>query len=107
MLTRFMNYGTKIPEGWIQCRWPYEVISLIEEFNVSEISLDHDLGGLFENGKEITGMDVLNWLEQKVHEDKNFDPPVIYIHTANSSKINEMRKIADKIHRDWVANAFE
>lgn len=103
----YLDDERKAPEGWIRCRWPNEVIELIQKGNVTHISLDHDLGGYYDdNDKEITGMDVLNWLEEKVEENKNFDLPLITIHTQNVAKIDEMIKLADKIHRKWMDNDF-
>ncbi|WP_336511202.1 cyclic-phosphate processing receiver domain-containing protein, partial [Vibrio anguillarum] len=32
------------PEGWVRSYWPEEVIELLKSGNVTEISLDHDLG---------------------------------------------------------------
>ncbi len=32
------------PDGWRQVRWPEEVIELLETGEVTELSLDHDLG---------------------------------------------------------------
>jgi hypothetical protein len=67
------------PEGWVACRWPKEVIELLETGNVTEMSLDHDLGDLY-----ITGYDVVLWLEEKCHEDPEFHLPVVMVHSSNA-----------------------
>ena len=103
----YLDDEREAPYGWIQCRWPSEVIELIKKGNVEIISLDHDLGGVIdENKHEITGMDVLNWLEQSINEDIKFMPPTIIIHTQNAAKFGEMKKLAHRIHIKWVDNYF-
>ena len=103
----YLDDKREAPYGWIQCRWPNEVIEFIKKGNVEIISLDHDLGGVVDDNKhEITGMDVLNWLEQSINEDIKFMPPTIIIHTQNAAKFSEMKKLAHKIHVKWVDNYF-
>jgi len=52
--------------------------------NVSEISLDHDLGD-WTSTPERTGYDVLTWLECEVHNGgyQNRPLPKIHVHSAN------------------------
>ena len=69
--------------------WP----PTLEQGNVGEISLDHDLGE-DENG---TGYDVILWIEEKVFLE-NFNYPRIHIHTANVSAREKMEKGIRKIH---------
>lgn len=76
------------PEGWVGCRWPNEVIGLINKGGVEMIDLDHDLGDSRE--VERTGYDVLVWLEEKCNNDVTFIPPVIMIHTSNPSARQKM-----------------
>lgn len=66
------------PDGWVQVRWPDEAIELLKIGNVTELSLDHDLG----DDEHGTGYDVLLWLEEQVICNQ-FMPPSIYLHTAN------------------------
>ena len=68
------------PDGWVQARWPDEVIELLKTGKVAELSLDHDLG----DDRRGTGYDVLLWLEEQVICSR-FKPPVIRVHTANAS----------------------
>ncbi|MBF4323163.1 cyclic-phosphate processing receiver domain-containing protein, partial [Vibrio anguillarum] len=50
------------PEGWVRSYWPEEVIELLKSGNVTEISLDHDLG----DDDHGTGYDVVLWIEEAV-----------------------------------------
>lgn len=68
------------PDGWIQARWPDEVIELLKTGAVTDLSLDHDLG----DDQRGTGYDVLLWIEEAVIT-RGFNPPKISIHTANPS----------------------
>lgn len=92
------------PDGWISCRWPEEVIKLLETNNVKEISLD-DLDdpniigqGYCSSIKERTGYDVLLWIEEQV-VNNNFKPPKIYIHTANISAGKKMMLAVTRIEK--------
>ena len=73
------------PEGWHQVRWPDEAIRLLESGNVSEISLDHDLG----DDERGTGYDVVLWLEEQVMT-RGFIAPKMSVHSANSSARQKM-----------------
>jgi hypothetical protein len=99
------------PEGWVWVRDAWSVIMLLEaSFNnllescgvcssvVDEVSLDHDLGDDEMYG---TGYDVLKWLEEQVATN-NYDPPQIFIHSANpvavvrmSAAIKSIRKMQE------------
>jgi hypothetical protein len=72
------------PQGWVRCYWPEEVIALLAKENVTEISLDHDLGD-WTNTPERTGYDVLGWLEREVHDSgyQSRPFPKIHVHSAN------------------------
>lgn len=93
------------PEEWVFCRWPEEVIELLKNNKVEEISLDHDLEdpnvigqGYCSSIKERTGYDVLLWIEEQVINN-NFKPPKINIHTANISARKEMILVLTKIEK--------
>ena len=49
------------PPGWRRCYTPAEVIELLQTDEVTEVSLDHDLG-LTDGTREQTGYDVLLWI---------------------------------------------
>lgn len=68
-----------IKEGWdVIVRDAENAMLLLDLGIVTEISLDHDLGG------EVTGYDVARHIEEMVfNEDLYFEPPRIYVHSAN------------------------
>lgn len=80
------------PEGWVQARWPDEVIAMLQSGNVTELSLDHDLG----NDERGTGYDVLVWLEEQV-VCYPFLLPVIHVHTANPAARLRMKAAIQSI----------
>ena len=73
------------PAGWTRVYWPDEAIKLLESGNVIEISLDHDLG----DDDRGTGYDVILWIEEAVVT-RDFKPPEIKVHSANSSAREKM-----------------
>ncbi|MBK8975273.1 MAG: hypothetical protein IPM29_05065 [Planctomycetes bacterium] len=73
------------PEGWTLVRWPDEAIALLEQGTVEELSLDHDLG----DDDRGTGYDVILWIDRAVVE-RGFAPPIIRVHSANSSARQRM-----------------
>lgn len=78
------------PSGWIGCRWPKEVIDLLQIGGVTHLSLDHDLG----DDARGTGYDVVLWIEEQVAT-TDFQPPEIVVHSAN---ISARRKMEAGIH---------
>ncbi len=93
----FLDDTRSTPDGWVRCFTPAEVISLLENESVSCISLDHDLG-LVEDGREITGYDVLTWIEEQIVLN-GFEAPTILIHSDNGPAIDRMRRAVEKIKR--------
>lgn len=90
----FLDDARQAPPGWIQAYWPEEVITLLETGNVTEISLDHDLG----NDERGTGYDVVLWIEEAVAT-RGFIPPKIVVHSANSSARERMERGIANIER--------
>lgn len=76
----FLDDERTPPDGWTLVRWPDEAIELLERGLVAEISLDHDLG----DDRRGTGYDVVLWIERAVAE-RAFVPPIVKVHSANSS----------------------
>lgn len=68
------------PDGWVRVYWPDEAIDLLSAGGVVELSLDHDLG----DDARGTGYDVVLWVEEAVAL-RGFNPPLIHVHSANSS----------------------
>jgi hypothetical protein len=73
------------PPGWVRVFWPDEAIALLRTGAVQELSLDHDLG----DDARGTGYDVVLWIEKAVAL-RGFRPPVIHVHSANSSARQKM-----------------
>jgi hypothetical protein len=82
------------PEGWVGVRWPDEVIALMQQGHVEEISLDHDLG----DDRIGTGYDVVLWIEREVALNK-LVPPVISVHSANPVARRRMEQTIQAINR--------
>ncbi|AEI64461.1 cyclic-phosphate processing receiver domain-containing protein [Corallococcus macrosporus] len=82
------------PEGWVRVWWPEEAIALLEAGQVTELSLDHDLG----DDAHGTGYDVLLWLEEAVAT-RGFVPPRVQVHSANSSARQKMALAVARIER--------
>ncbi len=66
------------PMGWVRCYRVDQVIRLLRQEIVTEMSLDHDLG----EGLD-AGVKVLDWLEEHVHFNPDFRIPRIHVHSAN------------------------
>lgn len=64
---------------------PDEAVSILTSGAVVQISLDHDLG----DDERGTGYDVILWIEEAVAL-RGFKPPIIFIHSANSSAREKM-----------------
>lgn len=76
----YLDDERETPSGWERVYWPEEAIELLKTGNVTHVSLDHDLG----DDEHGTGNDVLLWIEEAVFT-TDFKPPVITVHSANSS----------------------
>jgi hypothetical protein len=98
----FLDDERETPDGWVRCFWPDEVIEHLYAGNVSEVSLDHDLG----DDDRGTGYDVLLWIEEAV-ADFGWSPPKLGVHSANSparqkmeAAIAQISKLAEA-HNYW------
>lgn len=90
----FLDDERSTPEGWVRAYWPDEVIALLEQGGVVELSLDHDLG----DDERGTGYDVIVWIEEAVAV-RGFVPPRITVHSVNSPASDKMRAGAESIRR--------
>jgi len=90
----FLDDERLAPTGWLQVRWPDEVISYLSKGMVTDISLDHDLG----DDARGTGYDVLLWIEQAI-VDTGFQPPKINVHTSNPAARIRMLAAVEQINR--------
>ena len=90
----FLDDERKTPEGWTRTFNVLQTIEMLKTRNVSELSLDNDLGSDDEEG-----YDVLTWLEEQIAEDVSFPLPLIHLHTANASRRQDMQRAIESIHR--------
>jgi len=81
----FLDDERDAPPGWIRAHWPDEAIKMLQSGNVTDISLDHDLG----DDARGTGYDVILWIEEAVAM-RGFKAPNIKVHSANSSARQKM-----------------
>ena len=95
----FLDDERTTPEGWFRVYEPNQAIALLESGLVTHISLDHDLGDDEGIG---TGNDVLVWIEEQVYAN-NFDPPRIFVHSANPSAKQKMQAGIEQIRKFYEA----
>lgn len=83
------------PWGWIRCRWPEDVIAFLQDGDIDEISLDHDLGDepMSYMEPERTGMMVLYALEKMQNDNPDLALPIIHIHSANVVAAKRMKEV--------------
>lgn len=67
-------------DEWTWVKTSPEAIAVLDEDDVLEVSLDHDLG---EEGDVGTGYDVVLCIEERVALDPDYEPPIIHVHTSN------------------------
>ncbi len=90
----YLDDEREAPSGWHQVYWPDEVIALLQTGNVTQLSLDHDLG----DDERGTGYDVVLWIEEAVAI-RGFQPPLLSVHSANSSARLKMEAGIQSIYR--------
>ena len=81
----YLDDERETPLGWERVYWPDEAIALLKTGEVTHISLDHDLG----DDARGTGYDVVLWIEEAVAT-QGYNPPVITVHSANTSAREKM-----------------
>ena len=86
------------PPGWVRVTRPEEAIELLRTGEVDAISLDHDLG-LLDGERELTGYDVVTWIERAVATEGFVPPRTIRVHSANTSAAAKMERGIEAIRR--------
>src|SRR5688500_12240166 len=79
------------PKGWLAVTTSDAALDILEKGDVTEVSLDHDLGD------DDNGYRVITWIEEKVFTDSSYRPPSIAIHTSNPSARVKMELAAAAI----------
>lgn len=90
------------PNGWLVIRNPITFKEIVNKWfmSIDEISMDHDLGFVDDTDKEITGYDLLCWLEDFLYDrDLNYLPK-ISVHSANPVGAERMQKMIDRLNGD-------
>jgi hypothetical protein len=86
------------PGSWVWTRTPAEAIGLLETGEVTELSLDHDLG-LLDGERELTGYDVVVWMEEAVVTRGFVPPATMRVHSSNASAAAKMERGIEAIRR--------
>lgn len=86
------------PETWVWVRTPSEAVELLQTGEVAELSLDHDLG-LLDGERELTGYDVVTWIERAVATEGFVPPETIRVHSSNASAAPKMERGIAAIRR--------
>lgn len=76
----------------------HHAIVALQENMYDELSLDHDLGCFYGN-REMTGGDIINWLESAQAEYGQYVPPVIHCHSANPDGAKDIRVVIERLKR--------
>ncbi len=84
----FLDDVRLAPHGVIQTNTVEDTIELlkvcnVEEYTVASLSLDHDLGYHNDDDREMTGYDVMIWIEQAVFNREYVPPKKIFCHSSN------------------------
>ena len=95
----YLDDERKPPDGWTLVRWPEDAIALLKTNQVTDLSLDHDLG----DDNRGTGYDVVLWVEEAVATN-SFIPPKMKVHSANSSARLKMENGIESIVRMNMKN---
>lgn len=96
----FLDDERDTPAGWVRTNWPEEVIELLKSGNVTEVSLDHDLG----DDAHGTGYSVLLWIEEQVIVN-GMRPPALLVHSANPSARQKMAAAIVSIYQHANCNS--
>lgn len=86
-----------LENNWCSARSAWEALLKLELLQFSEVSLNYHLNS-FVGQKELDGMDVIFWLEQR-KDNGLFIPPIIIVHCDNNSHRHMMEKEIIKLHR--------
>ena len=94
MMKVYLDDERQTPEGWTRTHTVAETIELLETGEVTELSLDNDLG---EN--QLEGFRVLDWLEEQVYLHQTIQIPITTIHSANPVRVAHMQQTIRSIER--------
>jgi hypothetical protein len=84
------------PDGWVRVWGIQQAKIILGTRKVTHLSVDNDLGNL---DPKTECFNLLNWLEETVHNDPTFPVPVITVHSANAGRVPSMRQTAAKLEK--------
>lgn len=87
--------GIYVGEGWEIARNYDEAIHLLSTHHYDIVSFDHDIASWDENGREMTGYDVLLWIVQR-KMDGLVVPNEYRIHSANPVGRDRMKGVIQR-----------
>jgi translation initiation factor 2 alpha subunit (eIF-2alpha) len=79
--------------SWVVARSYNEAIDKLKTGEVEILSLDHDLG------LDLTGYDIISWLEKKIYRDEMKSPKEILVHSANPVGVENIKRAIKSIER--------
>jgi hypothetical protein len=94
----YLDDERETPLGWRRTYTVPETIGLLIKHNVTDLSLDNDLGEDGRGKARLEGRFVLDWVEKAVVQD-GYIPPSIQIHSMNSVAAKHMRVVMANIER--------
>lgn len=109
----FLDDERRAPHGVIQTNTVDDTIELLKAFaandvRVESLSLDHDLGYCDDDGREMTGYDVMLWIEQKMFNEgvygKYTPPTKIFCHSANPVDCKRIQDVITVIEQYAKSN---
>jgi hypothetical protein len=83
-------------EGWVWVQTAHEAMALIETGEVTEASLDHDLGDESVVGN---GYQVVNDPDRRSFLDPAFSIPIVHVHTSNAGARTRMELAVKALER--------
>lgn len=90
----FVDDCRKAMPGWILVKNYKTTITVLENFKIDILSLDHDLG------ENKTGYDIICWIEEKCATDPDFIPPgEILCHSSNPVGREKIELVAERIKK--------
>lgn len=100
----FLDDVRSAPDGWELCKTSSDVITRLDMSNngikgreeVTDVSLDHDLGPINEDG-----YDILIYIEEQVHTNPDFKLPKLYVHSSNPAAKERMQRAIISIYEAW------
>ena len=76
-------------DTWTWTKSAQDTIVMLQQNDITDISLDHDLGDESIVGN---GYHVICWIEERIFIDDFYIPPTITIHTCNSAAALRMKQ---------------